>query len=394
MKTVLFFKSSELSSCRKKLAGVTSVARRLGWNIQTVSPVRSEESARQMIDLWKPDGCIVSCGAKTNAFPSSVLGTIPHVFIDRPRNALAQGDSCVYHDSTATANAAARELLSLNLRHYGYVNWPVQLVWNTERRNAFAAVMRQHGHDVSYFEPRHPVSSAKSLPRDLSDWLVSLPKPVGILAAADLLSAKIITAARIAKLSVPDDVAVIGIDNDEELCEGSVPSISSVEPDYVRAGTLAAEILDNLMTRRMHKPVQTTYPPLKVVCRESTRRLPKCDTSVSDALELIRRESCNGLAARDVFKLFSCSRRMAELRFRAAIGRSVLEEIRTVRLARAMELLSGPPLKLEAVANFCGYRSAVAFSLFFKAETGLTPSAWRQGRSGGRDGRHPRRRPS
>ena len=95
MKTVLFFKSSELSSCRKKLAGVTSVARRLGWNIQTVSPVRSEESARQMIDLWKPDGCIVSCGAKTNAFPSSVLGTIPHVFIDRPRNALAQGDSCV-----------------------------------------------------------------------------------------------------------------------------------------------------------------------------------------------------------------------------------------------------------------------------------------------------------
>ena len=377
MKTVLFFKSSELSSCRKKLAGVTSVARKFGWNVQTVTPIRSEEAARQMIGLWKPDGCIVSCGARANVFPSSVFGKIPHIFIDRPQNALAKGDSCVYHDSTATANAAARELLSLNLRHYAYANWSVPLIWNTERRNAFAAVMRQHGRDVSYFESRLPVASAKSLPRELSDWLASLPKPVGILAAADLLSAKIITAARIAKLSVPGDVAVIGIDNDEELCESSVPSLSTVEPDFFRSGAMAAEILNDLLGRRVRKPIRMTYPPLRLVRRESTRRLPKCDKSVSDALELIRRESCNGLAARDVFKLFPCSRRMAELRFRAATGRSILEEIRGIRLAKAKELLSGPPMKLEAIANFCGYKSAVAFSIFFKAETGVTPTAWK-----------------
>ena len=79
MKTVLFFKSSELSSCRKKLAGVASVARQRGWNIQSVAPIRSEETARHLIDLWKPDGCIVSCGAKTNSFPSSVFGNIPLV---------------------------------------------------------------------------------------------------------------------------------------------------------------------------------------------------------------------------------------------------------------------------------------------------------------------------
>ena len=377
MKTVLFFKSSELSSCRKKLAGVTAVARKFGWNVQAVEPIRTEETARQMLGLWKPDGCIVSCGAKTNAFPSSVFGNIPLVFIDRPHETLAKGDSCVYHDSTATANAAARELLSLNLRHYAYANWSVPLVWNTERRDAFAAVMRQHGQKVSYFESKLPVSSAKGLPQELSAWLGSLPKPVGILAAADLLSAKIITAARIAKLSVPDEVAVIGIDNDEELCESSVPSLSSVEPDFVRSGTLAAECLSELMDCRTNKPIRMAYPPLRLVRRESTRRLPKCDKSVSDALELIRRESCNGLAARDVFKLFSCSRRMAELRFRAATGRSILEEIRGIRLAKAKELLSGPPMKLSAIANFCGYRSAVAFSIFFKAETGITPTAWK-----------------
>lgn len=377
MKTVLFFKSSELSSCRKKLAGVTSVARKFGWNVQAVEPVRTEETSRQLLDLWKPDGCIVSCGAKTNSFPSSVFGDTPLVFIDRPHETLTKGDSCVYHDSKATANAAARELLSLNFRHYAYANWPVPLIWNTERRNAFTAVMRQHGQDVSYFESKLPVSSAKSLPRELSNWLVSLPKPVGILAAADLLSAKIITAARIAKLSVPDDVAVIGIDNDEELCESSVPSLSSVEPDFFRSGVMAAEILAELMGGRMRKPIRMTYPPLRLVRRESTRRLPKGDKSVSDALELIRRESCNGLAARDVFKLFSCSRRMAELRFRAATGRSILEEIRGIRLAKAKELLAGPPMKLDAIANFCGYRSAVAFSIFFKAETGVTPTAWK-----------------
>ena len=130
MKTILFFKSSELQSCRKKLAGVSAVARKLGWNVQAVEPVRTEETAQQLIDLWKPGGCIVSCGAKTNAFPSAVLGRIPHIFIDRPHTALARGDSCVYHDSKATANAAARELLSLGLRHYAYANWPVPQDWN------------------------------------------------------------------------------------------------------------------------------------------------------------------------------------------------------------------------------------------------------------------------
>ena len=377
MKTILFFKSSELASCRKKLAGVTAVARKFGWNVQAVEPVRTEETAQQLLDLWKPDGCIVSCGAKTNSFSSSVLGKTPLVFIDRPRETLSKGDSCVYHDSKATAKAAARELLSLGFKHYAYANWPVPLVWNAERRDAFTAVMRQHGQEVSYFESKLQVSSTKGLPQELSAWLASLPKPVGILAAADLLSAKIITAARIAKLAVPDDVAVIGIDNDEELCESTVPSLSSVEPDYVRSGTIAAEILNDLMTRRVCKPIRTTYPPLRVVRRESTRRLPKCDKSVSDALELIRRESCNGLAARDVFRLFPCSRRMAELRFRAATGQSILEEIRSVRLAKAKELLSGPPMKLDAIANFCGYRSAVAFSIFFKSETGVTPTAWK-----------------
>ena len=377
MKTILFFKSSELQSCRKKLAGVTSIARRFGWNVQSATPTRSEETARQLINLWKPDGCIVSCGAKANVFPSSLLGKIPHVFIDRPQNVLASGDSCVYHNSTSTASAAARELLSLNLRHYAYANWSVPLVWNAERRDAFTAVMRQHGQKVSYFESKLPVSSTKGLPQELAAWLVSLPKPVGILAAADLLSAKIITAARIAKLSVPDDVAVIGIDNDEELCESSVPSLSSVEPDFFRSGVMAAEILNDLMDLRKRKSIRITYPPLRIVRRESTRRLPKCDKPVSDALELIRRASCNGLSARDVFKLFPCSRRMAELRFRAATGRSVLEEIRAVRLDKAKELLAGPPMKLDALANFCGYRSAIAFSIFFKAETGVTPTDWK-----------------
>lgn len=377
MKTVLFFKSSELYSGRQKIAGVTAVAREEGWNVQFIEAIDSTDELTKLLAMWKPDGCIVSGGALNNIFPSALLKPTPTVFIDRPAFALSATDSCVYHDSTATATLAAKELLSLNLPHYAYANWPVNLTWNRERRAAFVRLLSNHGHTPLEFQTTEADYRDRDFPEVLRSWLMNLPKPIGILAAADQLASKIVSACSLAGLSIPEDVALIGIDNDADLCESTNPTLSSVAPDFYAAGRLAAEQLARLMASRKTKPLRCTYPPRGIVRRASTRRLQQTEPSVTAALELIRLKACDGLTSKDVLPVFLCSRRMAEIRFRKFTGHSIQDEILAVRLQKAKELLSGPSLKLEAIANFCGYKSSIAFSLFFKRCTGQSPTAWR-----------------
>ena len=117
--------------------------------------------------------------------------------------------------------------------------------------------------------------------------------------------------------------------------------------------------------------------PLRLVRRESTRRFTKRNAIVARAVERIRREACSGLAAIDIIKEFPSSRRMAELKFRELTGRSILQEIRRVRLETAQHLLRTSTLGIDLIAGKCGYRSISAFSIFFHNETGITPSAYR-----------------
>ena len=120
------------------------------------------------------------------------------------------------------------------------------------------------------------------------------------------------------------------------------------------------------------------YPPRGIVRRESTRRFPRHDKIVEAAVERIRCEACNGLSAKDVILSFPCSRRSAEMRFRTAVGHSILHEIRRVRLETAKSLLLSDLTDINAVAHRCGYRSLAAFSIFFRTETGTSPSEWRR----------------
>jgi LacI family transcriptional regulator len=191
------------------------------------------------------------------------------------------------------------------------------------------------------------------------------------------MALRIVSACHLAGLSIPDDVAVLGIDNDEELCEGMHPTISSIVLGFVDSGRLAAETLDQLISTPHAKPEHVMYPPLRLVRRESTRRLVKHDSDVAKAAERIRLEACNGLTADDIVNNFPCSRRMAELRFRKLIGRSILQEIRSVRLETAQHLLRTSSLGMDFIANKCGYGSLSSFSVFFHKETGFSPSAWR-----------------
>ena len=366
MKTVLYFQATGKVSARQKLEGVYSGSRRFGWNVQVVEPGTTERKAAELVRFWEPDGIIAECGSEQNHFNPRIFGKTPVVFLDRNPKTLDGSAFCVIHDSAATARIAARELLSLRLSSYAYVPWTERRFWSDEREAGFAAALRLNGHGYARFNGKARPSNVRALQKELGTWLTDLPKPVGIFAANDVMAAQVAAAAARNGLKIPDTIALVGVDNDELLCENTKPTISSVMPDFRSAGEKAAAMLARIMANPRCRPTSETFGPLRIVRRSSTNRSKRTDREVLAALDLIRREACNGLKARDVFACFPCTRRMAEIRFRAATGKSPLETIQDIRRAKAEELLRDPTRDRTAIANLCGYSSANALANFLR----------------------------
>ena len=377
MKTVLYVNGTEKFQDRQRLAGVTEYAQHHNWNLQSVEQLQSPNQAKELIRIWNPDGFIVCRGALLNQLPAKCFGDVPVLFSHNPLGEKGSRENCIFNDSAATVELAVKELLSLNLAAYAFVGWHMPTGWSIQRKSDFNSLMALHGKTAHAFEPSENRCSPTTLASKLAEWLATLPRPLGVLAANDQIAHQIIRACHLIHMEVPDDIAVVGIDNDEELCESAHPSISSIDVGFAAAGLTAAEKLDMLMSSPDIAPLQVKCPPLCLVRRKSTRRFKRHDNDVSKAVERIRREACGGLSALDITKDFSCSRRMAEIRFRKVIGCSILQEIRRVRLETAQRLLRNPGLGMNFIANQCGYSSSTVFSIFFRAETGISPSEWR-----------------
>ena len=367
MKTVLYFQTSGRTSARQKLEGIYAYGRGHGWNVQVIESAVPEHRATELVEFWAPNGVIVECGSEQNLFDPAIFGReTPVVFLDRNPRTLKRPASCVTHDSVATAKVAARELLSLKLAAYAYVPWPEPRFWSEERENGFDTALRLNGFGYSRFTGKAKSSNIRALQKELGAWLADLPKPVGIFAANDFMAAQVAAAASRTELKIPDEIALVGVDNDELLCENTNPTLSSVMPDFRSAGEKAAALLARLMANPKCRPTAETFGPLRLVRRTSSNRSKRIDREVLAALDLIRREACSGLKARDVFAAFTCTRRMAEIRFRAATGKSPLEAIQEIRRAKAEELLKDPTRDRTAIANLCGYSSANALANFLR----------------------------
>ena len=364
MKRILYFQATGKISARQKLEGVYAYGRNHAWDVQVIDPGTPARKAKELAEFWTPDGILVECGSEQNHFAPSLFGATPVVFLDRNPKTLTGPAFCVTHDSIATARIAARELLSLRLQSYAYVPSPEPRFWSEEREKGFADALRLNDRGYSRFSGKAKSTDVRALQKELVDWLKSLPTPVGIFAANDVMAAQVAAAANRAKLDIPGDIALVGVDNDELLCENTQPSLSSVMPDFKAAGTMAADRLARLMENPKLRPATETFGPLRLVRRTSSSRARGMSREVLAALDLIRREACNGLKARDVAALFTCSRRMAEIRFRDATGQSILAAIQDVRRAKAEELLADPTRDRNAIANLCGYSSANALGNF------------------------------
>lgn len=378
VKVILYFQSPAKTSAPGKLAGVLEIAKRIGWYVQTIDEFPTQTRLRELVEFWHPLGAIVECGKESATVDARQFDMLPTVFFSHDQQTLPSGSFSVTHDSAETARLAARELLMTRFDTFAYLPHAEPHHWCTVRQKAFIAALKLNGKRCRVFAPQ-AVGDATKRQHELRLFLRGLPKPCALFAANDQTAAEAITAARFEEIAIPEALAVLGVDNYEPICEHTVPTLSSIEPDFRRGGNLAALMLlarfrakEGYQGKRHH-----SFGPFRIVRRASTRLLVQTDKSVLEALDFIRREACNGLTAARVARLFPCSRRQADIRFRKATGHSILDEIHAVQLDRAKQLLKDPNIQLKAISDFCGFTNPNSLRKFFKRTTGHSMRAWR-----------------
>ncbi len=275
-------------------------------------------------------------------------------------------------DNAAIGRLASEYFLGLGFRHFAYVG-DDSAHWSCLRREGFAqAIHATHAASITFLQG--DALSAKALQR--------LPRPLAVLACDDRAGSQVIDLARKARLKVPAEIAVLGVNNDEDLCQMAAVPLSSVDDNGRQTGVEAMNILAGL--RRGQRPSQgeTLVPPNGVVTRASTDVRAVNDAEVAAVLEIIRRDACKGLTVEKMAESLGVSRSTIERRFRQVMGRTPFEEIRRIRFETARRLLVETRLKVASVGRQCGYRDAKRFTKEFRAEVGATPTAWRKTHGG------------
>lgn len=380
VQTILYFQSPSRTSAPDKLAGVQEVTNRKGIHVQVIEEHPTRELLAGLRDFWRPLGAIADCGGELSQLDAEIFCEMPTVFLGHDPKTLPRECLHVLHDQSATAHLAARELLETGFGNFAYVPFRERRYWSDDRQRAFREALALNGRKCRVFS--HPSSPGGEIARldALRRFVASLPKPCAVFAANDKTAEAVLAAAQLAGISVPDKIAVIGVDNYTAICEHTSPPLTSIEPDFRRGGNLAAlMLLAAAQAKGRWRGSRTaTFGPLRVARRASSRLLLRHDAHVLAALDLIRREACTGLRAGKVASLFPCSRSMVDIRFSRATGHTILEEIHAVQLERAKELLGNRNIPLKAISDFCGFTNPNSLRKFFLKETGTTMSDWRR----------------
>ena len=383
MATILYFQPSAKTFAPEKLAGVRDIIEKRHHRVQIIEERPTSELVEELWRFWTPLGAIIDCGGEYNDIDAGIFGSHPVVFIGHNPDTLPKSCLLVSNDQRETARAAARELLATDYENFAFVHNADCKKWSELREHGFAEALAINGKSCVVFRPSDASGGSVEWMKELRSFLTTLEKPCAVFAANDKTAEGVVSAATLEGFNSPGDIAVVGVDNYEPICEHSTPRLTSIEPDFRRSGRLAATMLLGLAMSKgkwRGRRLQS-FGPLRVVHRDSTRVLAVSDKAVSDALDLIRREACNGLQAVRVAALFPCSRRQADNRFRRATGRSILEEIHAVQLERAKELLRNSSIQLKAISDFCGFTNPNSLRKFFLKATGKTMTSWRKANS-------------
>jgi len=294
----------------------------------------------------------------------------------------------VITDSSAIGKIGAEHLLHCGFKHFAYCGYggpgssnaeQVLSTWSNLRGEAFERQIRKAGFEVNpYTIPSTSTTTWRQESAKTADWLRSLPKPVGLLACNDDCGRQVIEACKLANLAVPDEVGVLGADNDEVVCGLSEPPLSSVAINFERAGYEAALELFRLLQGKRSAPRKINVPATHVVARRSTDVMAVADPHVTKALQFIRDHAREHVMISKVAAAAALSRRALEIKFRREMSCSIHEHIRRVRTDQIVRWLVETDLPVGQIAENLGFADVQHFARYFCASKQMSPLAYRR----------------
>lgn len=364
------------SYARGILRGIHDYARSRRWTLYLTEHGRHEFDESFAGD-WTFDGIIARIETDRMARIIRAMD-VPTVDVSAAR--LVQGIPWVETDDEAITRMALDHLRDCGLQNFAFFGDPFYN-WSIWRQHAFerllgrSEVIREHIFNLP--ARQEPRVRWWTLREAIRTWLDSLPKPVGIFACYDGCGQQLLEICRYYEIAVPNDVAIVGVDDDELLCEITTPSMSSIMPNAFRTGVYAAEILDRMLRGERLSGRKHSIEPLGVRKRLSTDVLAVGDKHVADAVAFIRNNAHKNLRVEDLLGVVPLSRRVLEARFRKALNRTPHQEISRARANAVRELLLESDMSLSQISEALGIEHPEYLSVFFKKETGLSPREYR-----------------
>jgi LacI family transcriptional regulator len=279
------------------------------------------------------------------------------------------------------ASMAADHFVDCGFRHFAFCGFAKNPIngWSGERERAFVNCLKKQGFPCDiYGDQNETIRPWTSLQHSLARWLVSLRKPVAVLAANDSRGSHILEACHAFGLCVPEEVSVIGVNNDELLCQLSSPALTSIEQGTKRMGYEAAALLGRLMSGK--KSVQKCFviDPVRIVTRRSTGILAIEDHTVAEAMTFIQEHALDGIKVPNVVNALGVSRSWLDARFTKAVGYTPRTAIRKIQLERTRQLISATSLPLKQIAVNAGFRSVQHMTTLFGKTFHQSPAEYRK----------------
>ncbi len=377
-KRVMIILKADLAYTRLATKGIFAYAHASNcWDVRSCADLN--DTVISFLTTSHVDGVITMVGDEKNRQELSVV--CPHL-VNISGRVADIGVPSVLPDNIAIGRMAGQYFLDRGYRHFAYFGLDT-LHFSQQREHGFCEVVvplchsytklnkstLTHGVDANLWEGRERLAR---------EWFATLPRPIAIFAVNDECGKLLLDMGCSSKIAIPDEVAILGVDDDEALCLTTTPQLSSVIVPSVQLGMEAARMLDSLMSGAIPPASPLLLSPVGIETRGSTDATAHIDPLVAQALQYIKQHAHEPISVQRLLEEIPLSRRALELHFREALGKSPLEVISHVRVQRAQRLLADTDLAIGDVAKASGLVCANSLYRIFKREVGMTPQVYRE----------------